>query len=125
MIDLGITYSGNNTSDIILYSDADWGNNLDDQRSVSGYVSVLSGGATTWSSKKQPTVALSSMEAEYMALANTTRENSWIQQLFAKLGEQINLPTHIFIDNRSTIQYTVNTGFHVRSKHINIRHHFI
>jgi Reverse transcriptase (RNA-dependent DNA polymerase) len=124
-IDLGITYSGNNTSDIILYSDADWGNNLDDRRSVSGYVSVLSGGATTWSSKKQPTVALSSMEAEYMALANTTRENSWIRQLFAELGEHINLPTHIFVDNRGTIEYTANAGFHARSKHIDIRHHFI
>jgi hypothetical protein len=72
MIDLSITYSGNNTYNIILYSDADWGNNLDNRRSVSGYVSVLSGGAMTWSSKKQPTVALSSMEAEYMALVNTT-----------------------------------------------------
>jgi hypothetical protein len=70
--------------------------------------------------KKQPTVALSSREAEYMALANTTRENLWICQLFAKLGEQIKSPTHIFVDNRSTIEYTTNAGFHACSKHINI-----
>ena len=125
MINLSITYSGNNTSDIILYSDADWGNNLDDQWSVSGYVSALSGGATTWSSKKQPTMALSSMEADYMALANTTQDNSWIRQLFTELDEPLNSPMHIFVNNCSTIEYTMNAGFHAHSKHINIWHHFI
>ena len=124
-IDLGITYSGNNASDVTLYSDADWGNNLDDRRSISGYVSILSGGATTWSSKKQPTVALSSMEAEYMALANTVKENIWIRQLFSELGRQSCMSTPIFVDNRGTIEYTTNAGFHARSKHIDIRHHFI
>ena len=72
-IDLSITYSGDNKSDITLYLDVDWENNLDNQRSVSGYVSLLSGGAMTWSSKKQPTVALSSMEAKYMVLAKTIK----------------------------------------------------
>jgi hypothetical protein len=75
MIDLSITYSGDKKSDITLYFDADWGSNTDDWRSISGYLSILSGGATTWSSKKQPTVVLSSMEAEYMALSHTTQEN--------------------------------------------------
>ena len=128
-IDLGIIYSGDETSDITLYSDADWGKYLDDRRSISGYVSVLSKGATTWSSKKQPTVALSSMEAEYIALAHTTRENLWIRQLFTELGSpttaRSDSPTKIFVDNRGTIEYTMNAGFHARSKHIDIRHHFI
>ena len=86
---------------------------------------MLSGGATSWSSKKQSTVALSSMEAEYMALANTTWENIWIRQLFKELGEEMDSPTNIFVDNRGTIEYTMNSGFHARSKHIDIRHHFI
>jgi hypothetical protein len=124
-IDLSITCLGDKKSDITLYSDADWGSNADDRRSISGYVSILSGGATTWSSKKQPTVALSSMEAEYMALSNATRENIWIRSLFSELGQPIKSPTQIFVDNRGTIEYTTNAGFHARSKHIDIRHHFI
>jgi hypothetical protein len=79
-------------SDITLYSDANWGSNTDDQRSISRYVSMLSGGATTWSSKKQPTVMLPSMEAEYMALSNTNQENIWIWLLFSELGQQLSPP---------------------------------
>jgi hypothetical protein len=77
-ITLGINYSGNESSKVFLYLDADWGSNINNQKSISEYISTLSGGAITWSSKKQPTVALSSMEVEYMALANATQENKWI-----------------------------------------------
>ena len=72
--DLGITYDNlNGYADIHVssYSDADWGSSLIDQRSVSGYVFLIGGGAVAWSSKKQPTVALSSTEAEYMASVRT------------------------------------------------------
>jgi hypothetical protein len=65
------------------------------------------------------------MEAEYMALANTSRENIWIRQLFTEIGELPSSPTPIFVDNQGTIEYTANAGFHARSKHIDIRHHFI
>jgi hypothetical protein len=71
----------------MLYSDADWGNCVDTRKSISGYVSKLSSGAVTWSSKKQPTVAKSTMEAEYLALAAATGEVVWICSLFKNLDQ--------------------------------------
>jgi hypothetical protein len=125
---LGITYKASADSDssqLKLFTDADWGNSLVDRKSISGYVSMLSGGATTWSSKKQATVALSTMEAEYIALSHATRENLWLRSLFTELDLTPSSPTPIFVDNRSAIDFTLNAGYHARSKHIDIRHHFI
>lgn len=131
---LGITYSRNGNDnlqmyadfkDVVLYTDADWANNQDDRKSISGYVSMLSGGATTWSSKKQATVALSTMEAEYVALAHAARENIWLRSLFTELGIPPTSPIPILCDNRGAIDFSFNTGFHGRSKHIDMRHHFI
>jgi hypothetical protein len=122
---LRITFRANNDPSLMLYSDADWGSNLDNQKSISGYVSTLAGGVVTWQSKKQPTTALSSMEAEYMALSNSTREVKWLRSLLTELGLPPTSLTTIYVDNRGTIEFTNNAGFHARSKHIDIRHHFI
>ena len=121
---LGITFNSKDNSDLHLFSDADWGSNTDDRRSISGYISTLSGGAVTWQSKKQPTVALSSMEAEYMALANAVKETKWLRSLLNELGLPQTTPTCINVDNQGTIDFEINSGFHARSKHIDIRHHF-
>lgn len=103
-INLGIMYTATNTAYLTLFTDADWANNLDDRRSISGYVSTISGGAITWSSKKQPTMALSSMEAEYMALANAAHKNLWLRSLFSEINLPPNGPTPIRVDNRCQIQ---------------------
>jgi hypothetical protein len=112
-------------SEPTLFTDADWGNNLDDRKSISGYVFTFAGGATTWSSKKQATIALSAMEAEYIALSHAARENLWLCSLFTELDLPLSSPTPIFVDNRGAIDFTFNAGYHARSKHIDIRHHFI
>src|SRR4051812_27412725 len=79
------------------FSDADWGGNLDDRRSTTGYVFMLYGGAVTWNSKRQPTVALSTTEAEYMALGQTTKESTWLKNLLAEIGYMSqNEPVRIF-----------------------------
>ncbi|KAF5374058.1 hypothetical protein D9757_010721 [Collybiopsis confluens] len=124
-LNLGIKYSSLDDFEPVLFSDADWGNGIDDRKSISGYVSTHAGGAVTWNSKKQPTVALSSMEAEYLALSATTREALWLRTLFAELGLPFKHPLDIFVDNQGTIAFAQNSGFHARSKHIDIRHHFI
>jgi hypothetical protein len=124
-INLGIMFQSHSHSAIELFSDADWGNSPDDRRSVTGYLSMFSGGVVTWNSKKQPTTALSSMEAEYMALASAVREALWLRSLFSELDSIPNLPTHISVDNHGTICFAENSGFHARSKHIDVRHHFI
>ena len=61
------------------YSDADWAGNIDNRRSTTGYAFLMNGGAVSWASKQQPTVALSTTEAEYMALAQATKEAVWIR----------------------------------------------
>jgi hypothetical protein len=124
-VDLGIQFNSGQNSAIELFSDADWGNSPDDRRSVTGYLSMFSGGVVTWNSKKQPTTALSSMEAEYMALASAVREALWLRTLLAEIHSTPNLPTHISVDNHGTISFAENSGFHARSKHIDVRHHFI
>ena len=74
-----LTYRGKeeiNNTDINFFSDADWGNNSD-QKSISGYVTIITGGAIAWSSKKQQTVALSTTEAEYIATTHAAKQVLW------------------------------------------------
>ena len=70
---------------LIGYSDADWANDLDDQHSITGNVFIMSGGAVSWLSQKQATIALSTAEAEYIALGSATQEAIWLCQLLADL----------------------------------------
>jgi hypothetical protein len=106
------------------YSDADWGSDVTTSKSVSGYVFYLSGGVVSWSSKKQTSVALSSTEAEYMALAHATQEAVWLRSLLHELGFQESSPTTIFEDNQSSIALAKNPVFHPRTKHVRIKYHF-
>ena len=80
--DMGLLYDGNEeTTTCVGYSDANWAGDLDDRKSTSGYVFQISNAAISWRSKKQSCVALSTAEAEYMALASATQEAIWLQQL--------------------------------------------
>ncbi|QRV75603.1 Copia-like polyprotein/retrotransposon [Ceratobasidium sp. AG-Ba] len=98
----------------IGYSDADWGSNLLDR-----------GAAVSWSAKKQATVALLTMEAEYIALSHACTQALWIHQFFNELGYIADAPTLILSDNLAALTLSVESQFHGRSKHINIRHHFM
>ena len=84
---------------ILRYVDADWGSDVNDRKSTLGYVFTLSGGAISWSSKKQSTVALSSTEAEYIAGAHTAKEAIWLRRLFAGLQQPLSFPIPLHIDN--------------------------
>jgi hypothetical protein len=107
------------------YSDANWGGDQD-RRSTSGYLFYCYGGLVSWSSKKQPIVALSSTEAEYIALTHAAKEAIWLRSLIGELQQNLELePTLIYEDNQSCIALAKNPVFHARSKHIDIRHHFI
>lgn len=121
-----LTFSGDTTDTPLGYADADWAADVNDRRSISGYVFILSGGAVSWSSKKQSSVALSSTEAEYMAVSAATKDLIWIRTLLAELDSTaICGPTPLLVDNQSAISLTSNAMFHDRTKHISIRHHFI
>jgi hypothetical protein len=109
-------------SELIGYSDASYAEEKD-RKSTSGYAYLLNGAAISWRSKKQPIVALSSMEAEYIALASATKEGISLKKLEKNLMIK---PSKILIneDNQSTIKLTKNEIYNDRSKHIDVRYHF-
>ena len=122
----GILYTKDGSSSCVGYTDADWAGDVDDRKSTSGYVFLLSGGAISWKSQKQRCVALSTAEAEYVAMASAAQESVWLRQLIAELtNTSTDSPTLIFEDNQSAIAMTKNPQFHGRAKHIDIKHHFI
>ena len=124
-VNYGINYSKKGSKDCICYSDADWAGDIDDRKSTSGYLFQISGGAVTWSSKKQSCVALSTAEAEYIALSSAAQEAVWMRQLTTELGSPPETATIIHEDNQSAISMTKNPQFHGKSKHIAIKYHFI
>lgn len=121
---LGITLGGNPLS-LKGYCDADWGANPSDRRSISGYLFKFGDGPVSWSSKKQQSVALSTMEAEYYALGHATKEALWLHSLLGELGYVSDSRTTLITDNQSAIDFAYSTQFHSRAKHIDIRHHFV
>ena len=108
---------------LIGYSDADYASNLDDRKSTSGYTFMLNNCCVTWKSTKQKVVALSSTESEYIALATCSKEAIWLRSLLTEVGFKQN-ETIIFNDNLSSHQIAKG-GTSERSKHIDVRHHFI
>ena len=121
----GILYSQKGSIECVGFSDADWAGDINDRKSTSGYLFQLSGGAVTWKSKKHGCVALSTAEAEYVALSSTAQESVWLKHLTTELGSPPKTPTTIFEDNQSAIAMTKNPQFHGRAKHIDIKYHFI
>jgi len=79
----------------------------------------------SWSSKKQMSVALSSMEVEYISGAHATKEAVWLRQLLFELGLNTSSPTVLHVDNQSAIAIAKNPEFHDRTKHINVCYHFL
>ena len=123
--DYGLVFTHNAPGECVGYSDADWGGDLNDRKSTSGYLFKISGGTVSWRSKKQSCVALSTAEAEYVALASATQEATWMSRLTAGLENRSEEPIVLFEDNQSAISMTKNPQFHGRSKHISIKYHFI
>lgn len=122
---LGICYKKRGCKELIAYSDSDFAGDLDDRKSTSGYVFLLSSGAVSWSSKKQPVVTLSTTEAEYIAAASCACQGVWLRRILEKLGHVQDKCTTILCDNSSTIKLSKNPVLHGRSKHIDIRFHFL
>lgn len=124
---VGITFTRNNSKGcaVSANSDAYWGGDPDTRRSTSGILVLLCGGPVIFKSKKQSTVALSTAESEYMALALTTQEILWLRNLLSEMGLTPRQPIPIYIDKKSAITMASNNGYTPRAKHNDLRYHFV
>jgi transposase InsO family protein len=122
-----LTYGASESSHFHGYTDSNWGNDKGDRRSVCGYVFFLHGGAINWRARKQHSVALSSVEAEYVAACEAGRDAVHWRSFLSDLRSPLLLsgPTTIHCDNQGAIALSKNPEHHDRSKHIDITHHWI
>ncbi|KFZ24291.1 hypothetical protein V502_01231 [Pseudogymnoascus sp. VKM F-4520 (FW-2644)] len=123
----GIVYSGKHGLQLTGFVDSDFAGCEDSRKSTTGWVFTLAGGPVSWSSQRQKTVATSTMDAEYIAGAEAAKEAVWIRNFINDLRiPQVHIDTvPLYIDNNSALKLTRNPEFHSRSKHIDVKHHFI
>jgi len=104
----GILYTNESDVELAGFFDSDWAGNPNDRRSTSGYAFNLGSGVVSWSNKKQPTISLSSREAEYKALTDATCEAIWLRRILEDVGEKQRGPTSIKCDNQSSMKLENN-----------------
>nr|GEW96708.1 ribonuclease H-like domain-containing protein [Tanacetum cinerariifolium] len=117
-------FSNNEIDDLVAYSDADWAGCPTTRRSTLGYCAFLGNNLLYWSSKRQPTLFLSSAEAEYHSVANAVAETCWLCNLLSELHTPLSSATLVYCDNNSAIYLSRNPVQHQRTKHIEIDIHF-
>ena len=119
-----LVYSGKSDLGVMAMTDSDWASDSVNRRSQTGYFIKLANGVFSWQSRQQKTVALSSTEAEYMALSDCSRQVVWIKMLFKEIGYKLGtLP--VCSDNQGAIFIGSNPVTERRSKHIDIRYHYV
>ncbi|XP_058099853.1 secreted RxLR effector protein 161-like [Magnolia sinica] len=124
-IDLSLLYKKGGACKIVGYCDADYGGDHDTRRSTTGYVFNLGSGAISWCSKRQPTVSLSTTEAEYRTMTMTAQESTWLIQLMRDLHQPNDYPMILHCDNQSAICLAENLVFHARTKYAEVHYHFV
>ncbi|GJT57139.1 hypothetical protein Tco_0992193 [Tanacetum coccineum] len=121
---MGLWYSKDTDMSLTAYADADHAGCQDTRRSTSGSAQFLGDKLVSWSSKKQKSTAISSTEAEYIALSGCCSQILWMRSQLTDYGFQFN-KIHMYYDNKSVIALCCNNVQHSRAKHIDIRYHFI
>lgn len=126
-MDHGIVYRQVSSEENVLvaFSDADFAGNIDDRRSTTGNIFIINGGPVAWCSQRQKCVSLSTTEAEYVAASTATKEIIWLRRLLKDLGRPQHNATPLLCDNQSAIKLVRNPEYHQRTKHIDVRYHFI
>jgi hypothetical protein len=123
--DLGLLYDGDSNAGLIAYSDSDWAEDKDNRHSVGGYIILQARGAVSWLSCRQPTISLSSTEAEYKASSDCCCQIAWLHSFGWEIGDDISCPTPLCLDNQGAIFLSVNPAIDRRTKHIKIYYHYI
>jgi hypothetical protein len=123
----GVSYkiSKNDANVLECYCDADYAGDEESRKSTTGYVIFYAGGPISWCSRKQPIVALSSTEAEYIAAADCIKELLYLKTLLGELLVEKKVQIKLKMDNQSAIRIIKNGVFNRRSKHIDVRYHFL
>ncbi|KAF7345159.1 Retrovirus-related Pol polyprotein from transposon TNT 1-94 [Mycena sanguinolenta] len=126
-LDYKITYRRGGGSGIkpIGWVDSDYGSDLETRRSTSGEVFMMSGGPVSWSAKRQATVALSTVEAEYIALTRSAKQAMWMYSFLDELQMPQERPAILYGDNMGAAALAKDAKGHARVKHIDIREHYI
>ncbi|KAE8684117.1 hypothetical protein F3Y22_tig00111151pilonHSYRG00072 [Hibiscus syriacus] len=125
-VDVGLVFQQDKQDGqcVVGYCDSDYAGDLDKRRSTTGYVFTFAKAPVSWKSTLQSTVALSTTEAEYMAVTEAVKEAIWLQGLLGELGiEQKHIKVHC--DSQSAIHLAKNQVYHARTKHIDVRYHFV
>lgn len=124
-LNFGLLYSNEKSSELHAYSDADYAGCLQTRRSTSGSAFMLGRGIVSWGSERQKSVSLSTTESEYMAASQCVKELVWIKNMLNEIFGNELLKVTLYMDNQSAIRLVKNPEFHKRSKHIDVRFHFI
>ncbi|CAA0823425.1 cysteine-rich RLK (RECEPTOR-like protein kinase) 8 [Striga hermonthica] len=124
-IDYGLFCQRNKDTKIVGYCDADYAGCGDTRRSTTGYVFKFGSAAISWCSKRQPTVSLSTAEAEYRAAAMAAQETIWLMQLLKDLHQPFSYAVELYCDNQSSIRIAENPVYHERTKHVEVHYHFV
>ncbi|CDO76235.1 hypothetical protein BN946_scf184644.g9 [Trametes cinnabarina] len=106
------------------YVNAD-GATQEHRRAITGYVFLVDGGAVSWASKKQELVTLSTAESEYVAATHAAKEAIWLRRLIGEVFGPLSNATMLYSDNQAAIALTKDGSYHARTKHIDVRYHFI
>ncbi|MCO5579407.1 hypothetical protein L7F22_033262 [Adiantum nelumboides] len=116
---------GSFSSDLHAFLDSNWAGCFDTRVFTSGFCFILGSSCISWLSKKQPTMATSSCEAEYKAVFTATLECVWLRRLMADLDVGQDTANTIYTDSQSALAFARNPVFHARTKHIEVHYHYV
>ena len=120
---LGLTY-GTSNAGLVGYTDAD-GASQEHRHAITGFAFLVDGGAISWGSRKQELVTLSTAESEFVAATHAAKEAQWLRRIIGEVFRPLQQPTILYSDNQSAIALTKDGSYHARTKHIDIRYHYI
>jgi hypothetical protein len=124
-LDFGLSYNGDHDFNMSGYTDSDWAGSVFDRKSTSRCCFSMGSAMILWQSRKQSSIALSTIEAEYIDACSVSCETIWLRKLLTGLFNLEMEATVILCDNQSCIKMTENPVFHDKSKHIENRYHYI
>jgi hypothetical protein len=125
MLDFGLCYNGDHNFRLISYTDSDWAGSVSNRKSTLGCFFSLGSAMTSWQSRKQSSIALSTEESEYIVACSASCESIWLRKFLTSLFDLDMEATVILCDNQSCIKMVEKPMFHDKLKHIEIWYHYI